>query len=138
MSYIQGQSAAPGTSSTNVEAASGKELQRLRTASALTNVMTFLRATAASRDFFEGYSLSEAIQERLDLIGGGSYVATQAPEGTPTLLAELDLLEASGLEAIATAREFEEVKEIPEYAREYDARLMGADADALIEQGSYA
>lgn len=138
MSYIQGQPAVPATSNTDVGTESGKELQRLRTAAALTDVMTFLRATAASRDFFEGYSLSEAIQERLDLIGGGSYVATQAPEGTPTLLAELDLLEAAGLGAISAAREFEEVKSVPEYENEYDARLIGSNADALIEQGSNA
>ena len=65
-------------------------------------------------------------------------MSTQAPEGTPTLLAELDLLEVAGLEAMSAAREFEEVKEIPEYEREYDARLIGSTADALIEQGNNA
>ena len=132
MSYIQGPSGVPATSNTDTGTEAGKELQGLRIAQALTSIMTFLRATAVSRDFFEGYSLSEAIQERLDLIGGGNYTATQAPTGSPTLLAELDILEVSGAAAIAAAREFEEVPEIPEYEQEYDARLIGSTADGLV------
>ena len=93
-----------------VKVASTK-LQSRRLAQRLSDVITFIQATAITRDFFEGYSLSEAIQERLDLIGGDGQEFTQGQRGIKTLLAELDQLETDGLQAIEAAREAKAIEE---------------------------
>lgn len=83
--------------------------QSINIAGVLSEVLDFLDSVAITQDFFEGYSLSEAIQERLDLIGGEGQVYTQGPRGLQTLLSSLDTLESQGLQAIRAARDLKPV-----------------------------
>ena len=82
-----------------------KEASRRKIAGVLIEINTFLQSTAQTRDFFKGYSLAEAIKDRLDFIGGGKQNKTQAPNEEPTLLGELEKLLLEGKEAIAQAKE---------------------------------
>ena len=91
------------TQSTEASAANA-EVSRRKIAEVLSDINTFLLSVAQTRDFFKGYSLSEAIQERLDFIGGGEEEKTQAPTKAPTLLGELETLLEEGKEAIAQAK----------------------------------
>lgn len=95
----------------------------------LTEIDSFLRATAGTDDIFEAYSISEAIMERKDVIGPleeaekmfGKYALTGTGDpketssimmnqrtGQMTLQAELLKLKADAMWAIAQAVELEE------------------------------
>jgi len=115
MALNDSDSKAPATKSTSSEkAASAEAEQKRRLAVVLEDINVFLRSTATTRDFFEGYSLSEAIQERLDIIGGDAEAATQAPDGKLTLLGELEILRATGLAAISAAKQYDTLEQEPE------------------------
>ena len=96
----------------------------------LTEINTFIRATAQTDDIFGSYSFSEALLERQDVIGQleeaekayGKYALTGTGDptetssivmnprtGRMTLQAELLKLKAEAMWAIAKARELEEI-----------------------------
>lgn len=94
------------------------ELLARSTAETLRDVYAFLESRADQEDFLRGYSLPAAVQERLDFIGeplGAGSLAELAEstgnkkgkgftaKGTPTLEAELLILEEAGMQAIDQA-----------------------------------
>lgn len=122
----------PNVNKKSLEAgAVSRNLEARRLAQRLDEVINFIRSTAITRDFFEGYSLSEAIQERLDFIGGEGQEFTQGIRGVPTLLAELDKLETDGLQAITAARDVKSVKTASNQDAAIDPEQLD-NADVLI------
>lgn len=99
------------------------QTKRLELASALSDIAEFLNSTAITRDLASGYSLSDAISDRIGYIGDlanakklyagtGDVLSKQlelAPNGLPTKQAELKILLDRGLSAIASTREIGEV-----------------------------
>ena len=92
---------------------------------ALQNVLDFIHQHAVTNDFYMGYSLVEALQDRIDTIGsleesknvfgrqtteGKSGLLTRTRSGRPTKQAELLALEESGLAAIKEAKDLAEVE----------------------------
>jgi hypothetical protein len=60
----------------------------------LQEALTFLRVSARTEDYFAGYSLSEAIADRIAIIGSDDGSTTQrAPRGGFTQIAEINRLE---------------------------------------------
>lgn len=110
-----------------------QELQSRRLAQRLADIVTFIQATAITRDFFDGYSLSEATQDRLDLIGGTGQEFTQGQRGLKTLLAELDQLETDGLQAIEAARGAVAVQENTDEDASIDPVQVGNENVFIVE-----
>lgn len=85
-----------------------KSERTYRLSEALSRAETFLRDTATTNDFFNGYSLSEAIKVRLDEIGRLKADATTNVQSSglqlPTKHAELDQLEEMVHSTIAESR----------------------------------
>lgn len=116
-----------------------------RIAEALTNIDTFLASTAQTDDYFQGYSLSSAIQQRLDTIGklaadssksSGTTNSSTAPKsatGSPkTQQDELTKLLEDGLSAIEEARSIFVTKDkydVPNAVSEY----LEDGPDGIIE-----
>ena len=88
----------------------------------LQDVLAFIRERAFTHDFFLGYSLLEAVQDRIDTIGSldaaedlynkktsesTSKQQARTPSGLPTKQASLLALKERGLAAIAAARNVE-------------------------------
>jgi hypothetical protein len=115
------------------EKITSKELEARRIGQALSDVAAFIRSTAKTRDFYEGYSLSEAIQERLDFIGGDGQEFTQGARGIKTLLAELDQLETEGLQAIASSRQVDVIREKTDTEGDSDPVQVGNTDTFIVE-----
>lgn len=121
------------------------ELVARSTAETLREVYAFLESRADMEDFLRGYSLSSAVQERLDFIGEplapsalqelaeevGNKAGTGFTErGVPTLEAELLVLEQAGLQAIDQAIALVTTPSAPgqDATKDAEAIIDGVDA----------
>ena len=81
--------------------------KRLHIASVLDDALSDLRAIQKTHDYFTGYSLNEAISERIAVIGSDT-----SPEsylgGRRTLIAQLLYVKDTALAAIASAKTINE------------------------------
>lgn len=124
-------------------------VRRRKVAEALIDVETFLRAIAFTEDFSSGYSLSEAISDRLAEIGRAANAkklfASNAdlaarslettPGGLPTRQAELLVLKEYGLAAIEEARSVDPVDEVDEEELQREIDEILNDPLILISEG---
>lgn len=96
-----------------------EKISAVRADYALQEVLDYIKAQAYTNDFFLGYSIIEAIQDRIDTIGslpaaedlynkqttkGKSRQLTRSPYGSPTKQASLLALKERGLAAIQAAK----------------------------------
>jgi len=97
-----------------------KEIRSVRVDVALQEISEYIASRASANDNFFGYSLLEAISDRIDIIGsladsqdlfdtktdeGKAQQLSVNRYGTPTKQAQLLALKERGLQAIASARE---------------------------------
>jgi len=100
-----------------------KELRkRLRIAEVLDGALDELRAIEKTNDYFTGYSLNEALTERINLIGNSgspdSYIG-----GRLTLIAQLLALKETTLAAIKEAKTINELTPVGEKADSLQVEL---------------
>ncbi len=103
-----------------------EQVRAARVDIALQEVVTFIIERAGTNDFYLGYSLLEAMQDRIDTIGsldeaedlykqetsdGASRLLRRTRSGAPTKQAELLALKEKGLKAIQAARNIVQVVE---------------------------
>ena len=85
--------------------------RRLRLAQVLEDALSELRSIQKTRDYFTGYSLVEALTERIDLIGSSTdpeaYIGHRR-----TLIAELTYFKTTTLAAIEEAKKLGEMAKL--------------------------
>jgi hypothetical protein len=104
--------------------ATGTQLRARSLAETIQTALRVLRSAARTEDFFSNFSLAEAIEDRLVIIGTSDGGATQrTPRGRPTKLAEILFIE----EALEAA--IEDAKTLPAF--EAGTEDVSADSEEI-------